>query len=214
MGVYVVDTIVTASYSSPGDCEFYDVTIDCQNLVPYVSGMGLELHVLSTPNFVTIDGNPISVGTVLPISQQNSAFEVDFVIAGSVEFAIIASGTPSLVGQEVPCWIEIFQTLAICSNSMQLNWGESLVPCTVQPAVGVDENQVTGLEMKLGQNGISVNSNERGILSVFSLDGRQIISKEVQPGFTFLGVSSLAEGTYLVRFEGRNTLVSKKILLQ
>jgi len=212
-GVYAVDTIVTASYGSPGDCEFFDVTIDCQYLVPYVSGMSLELHVLNTPNFVTINGNQISVGSVLPIDQQNTSFVVDFDVAGSLEFAIIATGTPLQEGQEMPCWIEVIQTLAICSNAMQINWGESLVPCFVQPSVGIDQIDYSSIDINVNQRSLSLKSNQNGTISIFNLEGKNLLSNTVQSGLTEINLSNFTIGTYVVQFEGTKGAFSQKIFL-
>ncbi|MCF8277144.1 MAG: T9SS type A sorting domain-containing protein [Flavobacteriales bacterium] len=219
-GEYRDDVVYIGTYQSPGNCSFNDgtdFTFDFSNLF-LPDGMEFALIVdAPDPSNVSLMNGwlPVSVGdsTVFTSSSQGLGITAASGPA-TINFHIRAIGTPTTSGQEYPCWIDEGVTEALCGNIYSLYQGESLVPCLVAPSVGIDDVEIPTISIELNQLGLSITTDESGLVSAFGLDGRQLISKQVDTGFTFLTLASLATGTYVVRFEGEKNTISKKILLQ
>jgi hypothetical protein len=160
----------------------------------------------------TINSTFTPAGSILPVLPNSNGLEVSF--PNTWSFALVASGTPTTANELMPCWFEDLHNPTCNSDTANFQWGESLVPCFVGPSVGIDEAKQSAIEIQLTRQGLEVTTNQSGIISVFTLEGKLLISMTLEAGFNTIGVRSISEGTYIVQFEGQKTTVSKKILLQ
>jgi len=220
VGEYRDDVIYVGSYAAPGNCTFNDGTDFMFNFSGLSSPDGLEYVLIvdepSPSNVVLTNGWAfVNVG-------DSTVFDANTTILGlsaasgpaTINFHIRVVGTPTTSGQDYPCWIDAGVTEALCGNVYSLYPGESLVPCSVTPSVGIDDINSAAIDIQLNRQNLAISSDQTGIVSVFTLEGKLLISKKIDAGFNTFGISSIAEGTYIVQFEGQQTTVSKKILLQ
>jgi hypothetical protein len=209
-GSFTIDTVFSFTYVAGDGCVLpYQAHINTNGLFPFISGLNINLHVI-TP--ATINSNFAPAGSILPVLPNSNSLDVSFPTTWS--FALVASGTPTVASEEMPCWIE-YQHNATCnSDTANFRWGESLVPCFVGPSVGIDEIDPSAIDIRLTGQVLSVSCDQAGVVSVFTLEGKVIVSKKLEAGFNTFGISNISEGSYIVQFEGQQTTVSKKILLQ
>ncbi len=131
VGTPVNDTLCQFSYGSPGNCEFdsfgdFDVNISAYDINQWydISGVNVELHVLevnvSGGNVIDqLSGQEMIPGMILPFEETSSSYTLLFSAAGSITYAVIASGTPTQVCETFPCNRSyVIITLAECGNGM------------------------------------------------------------------------------------------------
>jgi hypothetical protein len=219
-GQFRNDVVYVGSYESPGTCSFNDGTDFNFDFSGLFLPDGLEFVLIidapdPTSTFLLNGWAPVNVGdsTVFTPSTQGIGMTAASGPA-TTNFHIRVIGTPTSSGQENPCWITEAVTEALCGNTYTLLPGESLVPCVVTASVGILDPTKNQVEFTLSSNGISINCDEEGALSLFDMSGRVVITKPVNPGFTFLEIQSIKNGNYIVRFEGSNGTHSQKIALQ
>lgn len=219
-GQFRNDVVYVGSYESPGTCSFNDGTDFNLDFSGLFLPDGLEfVLIIDAPDpssTILLNGwAPVNVGdsTVFTPSTQGLGMTAASGPA-TTNFHIRVIGTPTTSGQENPCWITAGVTEAVCGNVYALLTGESLVPCVVTASVGILDPTENQVEFNLSSNGISITCNEEGALSLFDMSGRVVITKPVNPGFTFLEIQSIKNGNYIVRFEGSNGTHSQKIALQ
>lgn len=172
--------------------------------------MNLELLVKDP---AVINSISYPANTILPLIQGGQAIEVEFY---SIEWSyyIIASGTVAVPEENFPCWFEDFHQTGFCEDSVNFQWGESLAPCYVGPAVGVNEFNESYLSIQLTGQVLSVSSDQRGTVSIFNLEGKKLTSNSIGLGKTEINLSQIAKGTYIVRFDNSKRTYSRKIALQ
>lgn len=210
LGQYSVDTVFEFTYVTGEACPVpYVATINTNGLYPFISGMDLELLVKDP---AVINSISYPANTIVPLIQGGQDIEVEFY---SIEwsYCIIASGTATVPEENIPCWFEDFHQTGFCEDSVSFQWGESLVPCTVQPSVGINET-VSSPIFNLKGKTLSFHPNQKGIISIFTLDGKKVISLYVASITSEIELSTLPIGTYVAQFVGGNNTVSEIFILQ
>jgi type 1 fimbria pilin len=220
VGQYRNDVVYIGTYQSPGNCTFNDGTDFVLNFSGLSSIDGLEyVLIIDEPNpsnTSLMNGwLPVSVGDSTTFNSSTTSLGISAASGqATINFHVRLVGTPTTPNQEYPCWITEGVTEAVCGNTYALFPGESLIPCYVTGSVGIAETELPVVEIRVEKGGIYVTNENNGVLSIFGMDGRIHVTKNMQSGFTHLGLSQLAKGNYIVRFDGSNGTYSQKILLQ
>jgi hypothetical protein len=220
VGQYRNDVVYIGTYQSPGNCTFNDGTDFIFDFSSLYAPDGLEyVLIIDEPNpsnTSLMNGwLPVSVGDSTTFNSSTTSLGISAASEpATINFHIRLVGTPTIEGQEYPCWITEGVTEAVCGNTYSLFPGESLIPCYVTGSVGIAETELPVVEIRVEKGGIYVTNENDGVLTIFGMDGRMLLTKNMQSGFTHLGLNQLAKGNYIVRFDGLNGTYSQKILLQ
>lgn len=219
-GVFRNDIVYVGTYQSPGTCTFNDGTDFILDFAQLLLPDGLEfVLIIDEPypsnTFMMNGWATVNVGDSTSFTPSTTGLGISAASnAAILNFHIRAIGTPTTSGQEYTCGIDGASTEAVCGNTYALYPIPTLVPCYVSPSVGIEETEATSIEITVNLRGISITTQDYGVLTVLGLDGRIHFTKEIQEGFTHHGLSHLAKGNYIVRFENSNGTKSQKIALQ
>ena len=144
---------------------------------------------------------------------------------------ICGTGIPSITGFVIP-----YESLSVFNNKpADGTWtiyvtdpyvGDggavtlaSLDFCTVQPALGITENSQVNFSvfpnptqgiLNIRFNGIQ---NGKTVLTLFDIQGRNILSKQTASDSEILNIENLQDGVYLLSIENGNQKTTKKIVL-
>ena len=219
-GEYRNDVVYVGTYESPGNCTFNDGTDFILDFSQILLPDGMEFALVidePTPSNTSMTNGflTVNVGDSTTFTPSTTGLGISAASnAATLNFHIRAVGTPTTSGQEYTCGINGASTEAVCGNTYSLYPIPTLVPCYVSPAVGVGEIESASTQILANKNGISITTEENGMLTVLGLDGRTHFTKNIQEGFTFQSLSHLATGNYIVRFDSSNGTKSQKIALQ
>lgn len=220
VGEYRNDVVYIGSYISPGNCTFNDG----MDFIFSFSGLflpdGLEyVLIIDEPepsNTVLTNGWALlNVGDSTVFDPNTTSLGISAASGpATLHFHVRIVGTPTTAGQDYPCWITEGVTEALCGNVYALFQGESPVPCTVTPSVGIDDIDQVAVDIQMTKQSLTISSDQPGIISVFNLEGKLLLSRKLEAGLNSFGITNIEEGTYIVQLKGQLTTVSKKILLQ
>ncbi len=220
-GEFRNDVVYVGSYNSPGTCTFNDGTDFILDFTQILLPDGME--------FVLIIDEPVPSNTSmmngwLPVNVDDSTSFTPSTTglgisaasnAATLNFHVRAIGIPTTSGQEYTCGIDGASTEALCGNTYSLYPMPTLLPCYISPSVGIGEVETLAIDITATSNGAqTVTTDENGSLTILGLDGRTHFSKKITGGFSHFGLSHLAKGNYIVRFDGSNGSKSQKIALQ
>jgi len=232
VGVPVNDSLNTFGASDGSGCfpnPTFEVSVET-GAFPYATGVTLAFKIIA------ISGQPpstapfgvLQVGDTLPLPGPHPSGGYEFFHPtgmGSVNFNLIAYGTPTTVGQNYVCaWNTILATLALCNNGI-IFLHDSV--CNVQPIVGIANNVANSgisifpnpssgaftIEMDNGQ--LSIDNYQ---LSIYDLLGELVFSSEPLPiaiGTTNyeLDLRSKAKGIYFITVTTDDKTVTQKLII-
>jgi hypothetical protein len=123
-----VDTVIyNFTYGFDGSClPFYDfiLTID-QNLIPFVSGVNFYgvISGLGLPldSVYTDEAGYLHNGDTIWFSQSLPQYTFYYPLTAAIAIDIHLAGTPSTAFETYPCQLIMNCTLALCSNTCQIN---------------------------------------------------------------------------------------------
>lgn len=199
-----------------------DINVELNITHTYIQDITVVLEGPAALNFprVTLLSEPCG-------ENQNIACTMD----DSGSALICGGGMPSITGFVIP-----YESLSVFNNKpADGTWtiyvtdpyvGDggvvtlaSLDFCTVQPALGIAEislvnfsvfpNPTTGI-VNVQLNGVQ---NEKTMLTLFDIQGRNIISKQATSDSEILNIENLQDGVYLLSIEIGNQKTTKKIVL-
>jgi hypothetical protein len=219
-GEFRNDVVYVGSYDSPGTCTFNDGTDFTFDFTQLILPDGMEfVLVIDEPapsNTLMMNGwATVNVGDSTSFTPTTAGLGITAVSnAATLNFHVRAIGTPITSGQEYTCGIDGASTEALCGNIYSMYPMPTLLPCYVSAAVGISEAEELETEITVSNGDLTITTEENGSLTILGLDGRTHFKKNIQGGFTHLGLSHLSKGNYIVRFETSNGTKSQKIALQ
>ena len=217
-GEYFNEVVYEGVYNSLGNCTWADgtdFTFDFNGLTE-VDGMEYVL-IIDEPNpgstFLMNGWQPVDVGDSTVFTPTTTGLGISAASGpAQLNFHVRLVGTPTIAGQNHPCWIDQVQTLALCDNTWGLFNGESLTPCLVQTSTGIEEFDNPFSVSSIGSQ-IKIESNVSGIITILQVDGKIIDQLKVLPGITMKSITSTS-GLLILQLESEQGTFSKKILLQ
>lgn len=219
-GHYYNEVVYVGTYNSPGTCTYNNGTDFTFSFGGLILPDGMEFVLVidePLPSNTAMMNGPLTVniGDSTSFTPSTTGLGISAATnAATLNFHIRAIGTPTTVGQEYPCGIDGASSDAICGNSYALFPTTTPPPCYVSQTVGIEETEPVLFALTVNQSNLSITATERGVLTVLGIDGRVHFTKQIQEGLTLQGLSHLAKGNYIVRFDGPSGTKSQKIALQ
>lgn len=204
VGEYRNDVVFVGTYGSPGYCNFTDGLDFVLNLQQLVFPTGMTLAVVIDPpvpanlNLTAGWGGPINVGDSIIITPSDYTVGIAALAAGTINFHVTASGTPTTADETYPCWVDQLMTLSDCNNTWQLLAGESLVPCVVQGPQSISDHSTREL-IDIKENSIIWMGNSEIRLEFFSIEGKAIMDPVRIRRSGTVTMPDGAVGTYIIR---------------
>lgn len=168
-------------------------------------------------NSIIVSGNPVAVGDTIRFDTANF-IPVYMFAGGQIGFTYRAIGTPTVVGEPVPCQFELAVTLAFCQNSVLL-WGfdNPSGPCDVQTANSIEEARINSWTVgPVPAEGFLRVQHQDGYtqwqeLQLLDLQGKVVASW--QEGETPL-IDGFSGGLYFLRIESEHAVHLERILIK
>lgn len=205
-GQSINQVIYNGTYSASGNCsgQDYDFDLQYEMISPFATGVDLMLEITSLGGALTLNGSSVSEGNAYPLTEPEVPMHFQFTGAGSVDFSVHASGTPTVAAETYPCYVVDKVSQFACNNTYKLMEGEVFVPCTVATATGISE-QVLLQNIFFDQENqlLSVETKNTDELIVTDVLGKIILSQQLKKGKHTISIPQLSTGVYIARLEDR-----------
>ena len=188
-------------------------------LNPLATGLEVVVvidSILAPPNSVYASGNPLAVGDTIRFDTSLS-IPVNYFAGGSMKFDWRVFGTPTNVGEEYPCSLEVQATLGFCFNTIALIGYQVGDTCTVDVSNSVAPPRGTEWQISpVPAREVLRIAHPSGWLEWESVDlldlqGRQIRHWQAGDRLEVLGIPA---GSYFLRITSPEGLETRRILLE
>jgi hypothetical protein len=208
VGQNINQVIYNGTYTSTTNCtagQDYDFNLTYPQVVPFATGVDITVEITSLTGSATLNGNAVSQGTTFQLVQPVIPLKFQFTSAGTMNFSIHASGTPTIAAETYPCYVVEKVSQFTCNNTYTLMEGEVFVPCTVATATGISEQ---GLLQNIFFNQenqlLSVETKNADELIVTDVLGKIILSQQLKKGKHSISMWQFSGGVYIARVDSRS----------